>query len=907
MQPVNTGTMTPVAILDVDLSRPLPSLAGLGGYGSARVLVRVHGKPAGEVLVPIEDGRVDPAALSGEIVEHLGAPIARLAVRDALARGRLIDIDHLVAWIDQPLHDNGVRSPLVTVAVCTRDRTDDLARCLTALAALDYPRLDLLVVDNAPSSDATARLVTSRFPSVRYVREIRPGLDWARNRAIAEARGDILAYTDDDVIVDPGWVRAIARAFALDPTIGAITGLVLPAELDTPAQQWFEAYGGFGRGFDRRWYRPPSRGPVAAVHGGTGKFGTGANMAFRRVVFDRIGGFDPALDVGTVTSGGGDLEMFFRVLKHGQTLLYEPAAIVRHRHRREYAQLHRQIACNGLGFYSFVVRSAMTYPDERRAFARFGAWWFGAWSVKRLLRSLVRDIRIPRALVWTELVHSIRGTLRYPKARTLARAIVARYGAGRIDAEPVPDSAIAIATEAEQAVRMVEIAEPLHGVLDVGRYRRVRVFVTLHGRPIGSVDIDNEGHAVGTEQLRDAIADRLVGRLIDPYGDPELVWRRVVSTLAARLAAGPGGVAVPPRRPRPAPPARLPADVGASIVVATRDRPADLRECLASLCAQATERPLEIIVVDNHPASEITPGMIAAFPRVRLVSEARPGLSYARNAGILVASHPIIVATDDDVVCPPDWIEQLLSPFEDPAVQVVTGNVLPRELETRAQRFFEDYGGLSRGFTPRRMDAATFARSRRAVPTWEMGATANAAFRAALFADPRVGLMDEALGAGMPTGCSEDTYVFYRVLKTGGTIVYTPAAYVWHRHRDTLQAFRHQIRAYSTGHVAYQLTTWLRDGDRRGLIRMAVELPEMFARRLYHRLRGWDEYPLRLMIAEIAGTCAGPWALWRARRRVRALGRSAPEGIKPPATERLDPPRGESRERLPFRWTNVAG
>ena len=88
-------------------------------------------------------------------------------------------------------------------------------------------------------------------------------------------------------------------------------------------------------------------------------------MAYRHSLFARIGGFDPALDVGTVTNGGGDLEMFFRVLKEGYTLVYEPAALVRHRHRRDYAQLREQITNNGVGFYAYLVRSALHYRDER--------------------------------------------------------------------------------------------------------------------------------------------------------------------------------------------------------------------------------------------------------------------------------------------------------------------------------------------------------------------------------------------------------------------------------------------------------------------------------------------------------------------------------------------------------------
>ena len=119
----------------------------------------------------------------------------------------------------------------------------------------------------------------------------------------------------------------MARAFQEEPDLGALTGLVLPLEIETPAQELFERLGGFGRGFVRRWEtegtssgRPRTGGTIL----GAGEFGTGANMAFRRAVFDRIGGFDPALGVGTPARGGGDLEMFHRVLAGGQSSATNP-------------------------------------------------------------------------------------------------------------------------------------------------------------------------------------------------------------------------------------------------------------------------------------------------------------------------------------------------------------------------------------------------------------------------------------------------------------------------------------------------------------------------------------------------------------------------------------------------------
>ncbi len=313
--------------------------------------------------------------------------------------------------------------PSVTVAVCTRDRTADLTRCLASLERLDYPSLDLLVVDNAPSSDAT-RDEVARHRRVRYVREPRPGLDWARNRAIAAATGEILVFTDDDVEVDAGWIRAIVRAFRQDRSVAAVTGLVVPGELETDAQILFERYRSFGRGFAPRRVAPAAGVAMATEYGAAGDYGTGANMAFRREVFERIGTFDPALDVGTPARGGGDLEMFFRVLKSGYALVYEPRAIVHHRHRRTIAELRRQIEDHGVSFSAYIVRSAWAYPDERLAFVRLACWWYMKTAF-RILWPKAEPAGALRRLGIAELRGCAVGLTRYPLSRRAAARVAA--------------------------------------------------------------------------------------------------------------------------------------------------------------------------------------------------------------------------------------------------------------------------------------------------------------------------------------------------------------------------------------------------------------------------------------------------------------------------------------------------
>jgi GT2 family glycosyltransferase len=420
-------------LISIDVERSWPSILGSdrSDAGELWALIRLHGQPLG-VLHLDPSHPYSSTELGRLILDRFAWPLIEHLVADGLAMGDLSTVTEALTSLPVHCPQTEGEWPIVTVAVCTRDRSEQLAECLTGLARLQYPadRLDLLVVDNAPADDTTKNLLVAH-PRVRYIVEPRPGLDWARNRAVLEARGAIVAFTDDDVIVDSGWVQAIAAVFENEPTAMCVTGLVVPDELDTDAQVLFEKYGGFGRGFARVFATADGPSQAASQHGGTGKFGTGANMAFRRLVFDNIGLFDPALDVGTVTNGGGDLEMFFRVIKAGHLLVYEPRAIVRHRHRREYAQLRAQLASHGIGFYSYLVRSALSYPEERGSFIRLGLWWFWHWNIRRLVASMWRRNCLPIDLILAELWGSLVGIRRYGVARDRVAAIEREYGPQR--------------------------------------------------------------------------------------------------------------------------------------------------------------------------------------------------------------------------------------------------------------------------------------------------------------------------------------------------------------------------------------------------------------------------------------------------------------------------------------------
>ncbi len=709
----------PIKVVDIELSQPIATVSGLAGYMGVQGLVRLHGVPLGYVKAPVSLGECSSATLGKLIVEQLGSEIINQLLKNGLAAKTPLDQLKLEDLLDLPPAEYDGEWPLVTVAVCTRDRPEDMRRCLDAICQLDYPQLDILVVDNAPKTEATKALVEANYPQVRYVREPRPGLDWARNRAILEAKGEIIAYTDDDVVVDSGWVKGFAQVFAENPEVMAVTGLVVPYELETEAQVLFEEYGGFGRGFERKWYRKTNN-ELPWRWFGAGEFGTGANMAYRRSIFAAIGAFDLALDVGTITNGGGDLEMFVRVLEAGHTLVYEPKAMIRHRHRREYEQLRRQISYNGIGLYSFFSCLAMAYPNRWFSLFHIRLWWIGWWHLRRLVSSFVYPQRFPRDLIIAELVGVFQHFGRYQQACRRAEEIALEY-----PLEP----ALTCVRPARQrirlrwrwklvdlkpvAIRSVDLSRPLEPIADVTAYLSVRLFTSWQDQLLGSIDISNANQALNIARLREVIVPAFGNKLITAVYSPEseTAWNELKLLVARRWS-----VESSRTESRPS----LPPKIGVSVVVATYDRPEDLRRCLTALVAQQSARQIEIVVVDNHPDSGLTNPVVAEFPQVTLVQESRQGLSYARNAGIVASSGEIIVMTDDDATMPANWIETLVRPFGREDVMVVTGNVLPVELETPSQNYFENYGGLGRGFVPREVDGNWFeACAYRTVPTWD--------------------------------------------------------------------------------------------------------------------------------------------------------------------------------------------
>ncbi|WP_230194932.1 glycosyltransferase [Streptomyces coriariae] len=260
--------------------------------------------------------------------------------------------------------------PFTTVVVATRERAEKLALALDSLLAQDHPDFEIVVVDNAPVTDATRDLVERKYAErVRYVTEPAPGLAVAHNKGVERAHGEVVAFTDDDVVADPRWLTELTAPFTADPGLGCATGLILPARLRTPAQVLLESHGGFAKGFTARTYDPqdpPADEPLFPFT--AGRFGSGANMAFRTEVLRAAGGFDPATGAGTRARGGDDLYGFVRVLAGGHRLHYTPLALVWHHHRETWRDLETQAYGYGAGLTAYLTAILVNRPGLLPAF-----------------------------------------------------------------------------------------------------------------------------------------------------------------------------------------------------------------------------------------------------------------------------------------------------------------------------------------------------------------------------------------------------------------------------------------------------------------------------------------------------------------------------------------------------------
>lgn len=228
----------------------------------------------------------------------------------------------------------------ISVIICTRNRSQDLRRCLHSLFAQTCLPSEVIVIDNAPADDSTYKVV-KQFAKVIYYKEPRPGLSIARNAGIRLAGSPVIAFTDDDVILHPLWVYYVQESFAMSQ-VGAMTGLVIASSLNTESQQLFEKQYSFNRGYCDKLYDKTYFNAGLATGPRVWNIGAGANMAFRRSIFNAAGYFDERLGAGAAGCSE-DSEMWYRILAKEFAIYYNPRAVGFHEHRKEANALQRQV------------------------------------------------------------------------------------------------------------------------------------------------------------------------------------------------------------------------------------------------------------------------------------------------------------------------------------------------------------------------------------------------------------------------------------------------------------------------------------------------------------------------------------------------------------------------------------
>lgn len=340
---------TPIPIVGVDVDAVGPVVIE-GVTTGQRVWLELNrgGRVVAVVEVTAEDGGVSEATLRERIARL--SPVSSLAF--------------------EVLEDDAL--PFISVVVPTICGTPArLQKAVECLVNLDYPHYEIIIVDNRPDPNRQPLPPFAGGDLVRSFWEPLRGVSAARNRGIAETAGDIVAFTDDDVSVDTQWLRELGTRFVLSPEVDAVSGLVLPLELRTEPQLWFEEYfGGFNQSFDGELLNVDLLADDPLFPYATGRFGASCNMAIRASTLERIGDFDVRLGVGTPTHGGEDIDMSMKLILANGTFAFEPRAKVRHQHRDSDEQFFTQVFGYGTGLTAMFTKLIVHDPRHLFKMAR---------------------------------------------------------------------------------------------------------------------------------------------------------------------------------------------------------------------------------------------------------------------------------------------------------------------------------------------------------------------------------------------------------------------------------------------------------------------------------------------------------------------------------------------------------
>ncbi|MDP1793571.1 MAG: glycosyltransferase [Acidimicrobiales bacterium] len=287
--------------------------------------------------------------------------------------------------------------PRLSVIVPTRDRADMLERCLASIRGAVGDDDEIVVVDSA-SRDAprVAAIATER--GARLVRCDQPGVNRARNAGWRAAYNQLLAYVDDDVVVDETWADALATTAAANPAAAFITGRVAPLA-------------------------PTAHGNVAIKDGAvaqtldrdtTGDLGHGANVLVRASALAVVGGWDEAMGVGARFKSAPETDLYDRLFAAGFSGRYEPSAVGYHDQHRNQRELIRLDWRYGYGNGARIAKLVRTDRRRARRVAGEAAW---GWGLRRLVDAARYRNKTDAARVSARLAGTLAGFVRGAASR----------------------------------------------------------------------------------------------------------------------------------------------------------------------------------------------------------------------------------------------------------------------------------------------------------------------------------------------------------------------------------------------------------------------------------------------------------------------------------------------------------
>jgi GT2 family glycosyltransferase len=383
-------------LLDLELSngQSLPDVPLR--YERIRLLVRLRGVPLGFVDVENSQGSLDPGQLSGTALRYLERQVW------AAILGRRLTIAGA---------EGGEREP-VTVIVAGTGTSRRLERCLTAIAAQRCAADEVILIDTT-GLDGQA-FAAARRAGARLIDVDRRGFAAAWNRGLRESRTPIVAFTDDRCVPDSDWLGSVLSGFS--PGIDAVTGLVVPAELETGAQEVFEDdFAGVCMGFEPVLHSSRTgRIPYYPRY-----YGVGCNMAFRRETLERLGGFDPAVEAHG-GAFGAEADVLQRLIEAGAGVAYRPVAIVRRTHVPTNRALRRQLFADARA-ESAALAAAFGRAGGVERWRVAGAYWGLMWrrNAAMLLRRAFRRGQPSRRCLLAGLMGSLVGPAAYATSRVV--------------------------------------------------------------------------------------------------------------------------------------------------------------------------------------------------------------------------------------------------------------------------------------------------------------------------------------------------------------------------------------------------------------------------------------------------------------------------------------------------------